>query len=180
MVTKNPAASVTKGFPIVMRCCQTVDFWYKSSSHWRHNFELEKIKNLIFWKTSKIASNSSSGPKKIKETHFFFSVFWKILDENFIFETKVTKFTPKYRNFRYFWNFKISLVAGNGRWAYKKSDGRCGVNLFVTKNFFDRQTQKFKIVNYKNIPPPKKGSFFLGGGGLGFDAPYNCNVTCAE
>ena len=34
------------------------------------------------------------------------------IDENLIFEKKVTKFTPKYRNFR---NFKISLVAGNGR-----------------------------------------------------------------
>ena len=33
------------------------------------------------------------------------------LDENLIFEKKVTKFIPKYRNFRY---FKISLVA-NGQ-----------------------------------------------------------------
>jgi hypothetical protein len=27
-----------------------------------------------------------------------------------------TKFTPKYKNLEYFRNFKISLVARNGRW----------------------------------------------------------------
>jgi len=56
-------------------------------------------------------------------------------------------------------------VAGNDRWPAKKSAGKCGLNFFVTKIFFDRQTQKFMILIYKNIPPPKKGPFFFGGGG---------------
>jgi hypothetical protein len=39
------------------------------------------------------------------------------LDKNLILkEKKVTKFTVKYRKFRYFRNFKISLVVGNDRW----------------------------------------------------------------
>ena len=36
------------------------------------------------------------------------------LDENLILKTKVIKFILKYRNFRYFWNFKSSSVAEKG------------------------------------------------------------------
>jgi len=118
--------------------------------------------------------NHLQGLKNLRKT--ILNVLEANLDENLIFEKKVTKFTPKYRNFRYFWNFKISLVAGNGRWPAKKSAGRCGLNFFVTKIFFDRQTQKFMILIYKNIPP-KKALFW--GGRAWIWRPYNCNVTCA-
>ena len=114
--------------------------------------------------------NHLQGLRNLKKT--IFNVLEANLAKNLIFEKKVTKFTLKYRNFRYFWNFKICLVTGNGRWPSKKSAGRCGLNFFVTKNFFDRQTQKFMILIYKNIPPPKKKRpFFFWGGGLGFDVP---------
>ena len=50
--------------------------------------------------------NHLQGLKNLRKTIF------NDLDENLIFEKKVTKFTLKYRNFRH---FKICLVAGNGR-----------------------------------------------------------------
>ena len=111
-----------------------------------------------------MGKNHLQGLKNLRKT--ISNVLEANLDENLIFEKKVTKFTPKYRNFRYFWNFKISLVAGNGRWPAKKSAARCGLNFFVTKIIFDRQTQKFMILIYKNIPPKRP---FLGG--LGFYVP---------
>ena len=49
--------------------------------------------------------NHLQGLKNLSKT--ILNVLEVNLDENLIFEKKVTKFTPKYRNFRYFSNFKL-------------------------------------------------------------------------
>ena len=48
MGTGNSATSVTKGFPIVMGCCQAVDFRHKSSSRRRKIFDSEIFEKIIF------------------------------------------------------------------------------------------------------------------------------------
>ena len=59
-------------------------------------------------------------------------------------------------------------------WWPEMADGRLKIGrkvrskLFCHQNFFDRQTQKFMILIYKNIPP--QTGPFRGGGGR-FDVP---------
>jgi hypothetical protein len=54
------------------------------------------------------------GLKNLRKT--MFNILKTNLDKNRILENKVTKFTPTYKNFQYFRNFKISFVAGTDRW----------------------------------------------------------------
>ena len=61
----------------------------------------------------KLDKNNLQGLKNLRKT--ICNVLETTLDENLIFEKKVIEFTYKYRNFRYFGSFKISLVTGTGR-----------------------------------------------------------------
>ena len=65
----------------------------------------------------KLDKNNLQGLKNLRKT--ICNVLEATLDENLFFEKKVIEFTYKYRNFRYFWSFKISLVTGTGRWLAK-------------------------------------------------------------
>ena len=80
--------------------------------------------------------------------------------------------------FRYFQNFKISLVAVNGRCPVEKNGRKVRSKLFCHQNFFFfSQHQKFTILVNKIIPPPKQ-ALFLGGGDEKI-WPINQEITCA-
>ena len=62
--------------------------------------------------------------------------------------------------------------------------GRCrpirsGQNSSPAEIFYITQIQKLRILTQKNIPPPKKRPFFLGGG-LEITRPLNPGITWAE
>jgi hypothetical protein len=81
-----------------------VAYQRKSHYNYRDDFALEKfekVKILVYHiYVSKMNKNYLQGLKNLRKT--ILNVLTANLDENLIFEKKVTKFTPKYRNFRYF------------------------------------------------------------------------------
>ena len=69
------------------------------------------------------------------------------LDENLILEKQVTKFIPKYRNFRYFVNLKISLVARND-WGSIENGSEDVVYNFLSPKFvfiFQNKNSRFNL-----------------------------------
>ena len=75
----------------------------KSYYNYRDDFALEKfekVKILVYHICPKNESKPSLGSKESQKN--IFNVLEANLDENLTFEKKVTKFTLKYRNFRYF------------------------------------------------------------------------------
>ena len=111
-------------------------FWIsqrKSHYNYRADFALEKfekVKILVHHMyDEKMDKTHLQGLKNLRKKHFewFRSEFKQ--KSHFGKYKKITKCAPKYRHFRYFLNFKISLVVRNGRWP---AENRPGGSFFCT------------------------------------------------